>query len=927
MAAAAIAYFKRAGRERSKKRRNVAAVKTRKKRETYLYGGEKTEASKEKDLWLVTFRGFLPSRDPVTTLPAKFQILLELMERLPQMTVTNTVRAELSRRKDALIDLPNHFNLLTHEGSKQRVHGIYSYLAAAFLEEDGMPSRKADGVSKLPASLSIGYHRISIMIDRKPSLDYCDTVLYNWERIDRQGPIVPSNIRLLNRFTGMVDEEWFFKVHVVIESEATPVLTALVRGIKAAERNDMQEMMRALETMERRMWVIARICLPLMFKRGRSSGISSSSSSAPLCDYWMFYNRLRKYIGRFTKVEYEGVAEQNGKLFNYPGPSGAMSTLLPALDAFLGVEMSDPKLGNMIRNFEKHMPAAHRAFLNETVRESKVKPREAILRFCKSPEKSRSVKAALVQRFNELICRVADFRWRHLHFVRKYIIEQSLEGSRATGTGGSHALAYLRQHIHDTEQAKLPSDGLLSDLPAVSRKHASESWSKCCSMHAGFLCCADEASSRAASVSSGFPDETPRKLLDLCARVPTYAVKGSGTKLRAMINDAMRRWGDSLDSDTFQQALWKHTNSMIVELVRIMLAFLCVVYERSHEEDEAGCGVPIKLKSALDDIARKTSRPNYLCFNDMVRLNWTLREESSSSPTAVSGTAGNLGASLVSADSAEHPQYISTRDSSSRAYSFGRFNPRRIGLLLRFTATEDEDLFWKQCIATDAAAGGLVHAFEEWRDVMLLLEEGVAGPDHASPPDDLAVDHAAVSALRLCRRALGMLGDSHLFASNNRADKVLMCRLRTFIEDPVCDEAEDGDVTLACKLYVGGSAILPSIYRFLGVSRGEKERQAMQSARDTAMRELPKEYREWLVANLRCETARDYVLRRCEDASVSRATRSLLKTQYNACIESLQQFCSRRSRLVCRYLPQIKVQFVENIEAREQRAIELARLG
>ena len=89
-----------------------------------------------------------------------------------------------------------------------------------------------------------------------------------------------------------------------------------------------------------------------------------------------------------------------------------------------------------------------------------------------------------------------------------------------------------------------------------------------------------------------------------------------------------------------------------------------------------------------------------------------------------------------------------------------------------------------------------------------------------------------------------MLGDSHLFASNNRADKVLMCRLRTFIEDPVCDEAEDGDVTLACKLYVGGSAILPSTYRFLGVSRGEKERQAMQSARDAAMRELPKEYRE-----------------------------------------------------------------------------------
>lgn len=37
-------------------------------------------------------------------------------------------------------------------------------------------------------------------------LDYAGCVLNNWERIDPRGPLVPSNVRLLRRFTGLVDE-------------------------------------------------------------------------------------------------------------------------------------------------------------------------------------------------------------------------------------------------------------------------------------------------------------------------------------------------------------------------------------------------------------------------------------------------------------------------------------------------------------------------------------------------------------------------------------------------------------------------------------------------------------------------------------------------------------------------------------------------
>ena len=48
---------------------------------------------------------------------------------------------------------------------------------------------------------------VSEKLGRRPMLDYAGCVLNNWERIDPEGPLKPSNLRLLRRFTGLVDEE------------------------------------------------------------------------------------------------------------------------------------------------------------------------------------------------------------------------------------------------------------------------------------------------------------------------------------------------------------------------------------------------------------------------------------------------------------------------------------------------------------------------------------------------------------------------------------------------------------------------------------------------------------------------------------------------------------------------------------------------
>lgn len=118
-------------------------------------------------------------------------------------------------------------------------------------------------------------------------------------QVDRTGPISMANVRLLNRFTGLVDEEWFFKTHIIIESEAAAVVHALQRGLEAlgggapaapggaappgSGAPDPEALLLSLRALEGALWRVARVCLPIMFERAEGQGA--------LCDYSMFYNR------------------------------------------------------------------------------------------------------------------------------------------------------------------------------------------------------------------------------------------------------------------------------------------------------------------------------------------------------------------------------------------------------------------------------------------------------------------------------------------------------------------------------------------------------------------------------------------------------------------------------------------------------------
>jgi hypothetical protein len=155
-----------------------------------------------------------------------------------------SIRGVLDKLAPRFLALVPRYGELTGD-QLERVHALLGYLGCAYVRVSGKSS-----LDVLPVFLAKGWVRVSDMLQRRPMLDYADCVLFNWERLDPAGPISMDNIRLLHRFTGVVDEEHFFKTHIILESEAALVIEALLEGAEAFRRGDTDTLLEKLSLLE-----------------------------------------------------------------------------------------------------------------------------------------------------------------------------------------------------------------------------------------------------------------------------------------------------------------------------------------------------------------------------------------------------------------------------------------------------------------------------------------------------------------------------------------------------------------------------------------------------------------------------------------------------------------------------------------------------
>jgi indoleamine 2,3-dioxygenase len=256
--------------------------------------------------------------------------------------------------------------------------------------------------------------RACALLERPPVLSYDGYALYNWKRFDAAGPIALGNIDTIQNFVHLYDEHWFILVHVEIEALAAGILAAIDAAARAQESGDVEGVERALREIADAVWRQVGVLRRIPEKMDPS----------------LYYRTFRPYIRFFENVVYDGVSEQP---MNFRGETGAQSSIMPALIAFMKIPHQPSALTDHLADMRRFMPAAHRQLLADI---------EAL------PPVRGSVDPPA---YDAVLDAIAAFREVHLGWARQYV-DRWVDDPR--GTGGTPFMRWLSQLVEETLRAR-----------------------------------------------------------------------------------------------------------------------------------------------------------------------------------------------------------------------------------------------------------------------------------------------------------------------------------------------------------------------------------------------------------------------------------------------------------------------------------------
>ena len=354
--------------------------------------------------------GFLPVRPPATSFQrhADLGALDELGRDLPSLLHDRGFRKFMDHVAIPpwTVDAPTADDL-------PELHLYYlrlGFLASAYVNQVGEPR-----ASVLPRNIAVPLARAARLLGRPPILSYDGYALYNWKRFDPAGPIALGNIDTIQNFVHMYDEHWFILVHVEIEALAAGMLAAMDDAATAHITDDRVMVTQALRRIAACVWRQSNVLRRIPEKMDPS----------------LYYRTFRPYITFFQGVVYEGVEPQPA---SYRGETGAQSSIMPTLVAFMKVPHQPTGLTNHLLDMRNYMPVDHRALIAEV---------EAMpnMRELADPDA-----------YNEVLEAMATFREVHYGWAHEYINKWTTD---PRGTGGTPYIHWLKQLIDETRAAKV----------------------------------------------------------------------------------------------------------------------------------------------------------------------------------------------------------------------------------------------------------------------------------------------------------------------------------------------------------------------------------------------------------------------------------------------------------------------------------------
>lgn len=352
--------------------------------------------------------------------------------RLPQLLTTGRVRELLDQHLPDIVEADVQ-GLSDPQARAAMVH--YSFMVQSYVWGE------SEAASVLPEKLARPICALAKKLGQQPLLPYSGYVLDNWGLHDPNGPIDLSNIYVIQNFLGGQDENWFILVHVAIEARAGAALARMKGVIDAVEAGDRAEVTRLLTEIAA-VWSDLKDIFDRMPER---------------CDPYAYFERVRPYIHGWKDnpalpngVIYKGVAAHNGQPQSYRGQTGSQSSIVPCMDALLGIGHAADPMKTYLDELHIYRPPGHRRFIDDLRQHSRL--REFVVK---------ASDADLSCAYNANVQAVADFRSRHLEYAASYINKQSRNAAgndTDVGTGGTPFMKYLKKHRDET-QANLVSVG------------------------------------------------------------------------------------------------------------------------------------------------------------------------------------------------------------------------------------------------------------------------------------------------------------------------------------------------------------------------------------------------------------------------------------------------------------------------------------
>jgi indoleamine 2,3-dioxygenase len=349
--------------------------------------------------------GFLPHPDPLKAFPAGSPLaeLDELGRDLPSILEDKNARTYLRG-----LCMPIWSNDAPAKADWPELRLYYlrlGFVASGYINQIGQAP-----ATLLPRNIAVPLCRACKLLNRPPILSYDGYALYNWKRFDPAGPIALGNIDTLQNFVHLYDEHWFILVHVEIEALAAEALAGIEEGGKAVARGDSAALDAALEAIATSVRKQAAVLQRIPEKM----------------DPHVYFRSFRPYIRFFENVVYEGVVNSP---MSFRGETGAQSSIMPALVAFMKIPHQASMLTNHLADMRNFMPAAHRDYLQHVSNLPDPKP------------------FASREPFNAVLEAMARFREIHFGWADLYI-HQRVDDPR--GTGGTPYRQWLGQLIEET---------------------------------------------------------------------------------------------------------------------------------------------------------------------------------------------------------------------------------------------------------------------------------------------------------------------------------------------------------------------------------------------------------------------------------------------------------------------------------------------